>query len=124
MHAVPTIEHRAEQAYVGARAAITMATFHVIADRMPAMFGRLAEQGVAPAGAPFFRYRVIDMERELVVEAGIPVGSAVHVDGDLFTEVLPAGRYVTLSHIGHPDELVGVTAGLLHWLPSRDSSGT
>jgi effector-binding domain-containing protein len=29
--------------------------------------------------------------------------------------VLPAGRYATLRHTGHPDALLGVTAALLEW---------
>jgi hypothetical protein len=28
---------------------------------------------------------------------------------------LPAGRYVTVSEVGHPDRLVDVTADLLRW---------
>ncbi len=29
--------------------------------------------------------------------------------------VLPAGRYATVTHRGHPDELVDVTTALLDW---------
>jgi len=28
---------------------------------------------------------------------------------------LPAGRYATVTHVGHPDELLAVTAALLDW---------
>ena len=29
--------------------------------------------------------------------------------------MLPAGRYVTVSHVGHPAGLMGATAALLEW---------
>lgn len=67
------------------------------------------------AGAPFFRYRVIDMSADLVVEAGIPIAERVDVAAPMFVETLPAGRYATVSHIGHPEELMAVTARLLDW---------
>jgi hypothetical protein len=70
---------------------------------------------VAIAGPPFFRYKVIDMSAELVVEAGIPVTGPVDVEAPSFVDVLPAGRYATVTHIGHPDELMAVTAKLLDW---------
>ena len=111
----PTIVQRAEQPYVGRRETISMTEFARVADHLPTMFGGLAERGVALAGAPFFRYRTIDMAYELVVEAGIPVHGDADVEPPSFVDVLPAGRYVTVSHIGHPDELVGVTARMLDW---------
>ena len=111
----PSVIEREEQPYVGITAAITMQTFGVVADRFPEVFAFLAERGVAPAAAPFFRYWTIDMERELIVEAGVPVAAAVEGGGDVRAGVLPAGRYVTVTHRGHPQELVEVTGALLAW---------
>ena len=105
----------AEQTYVGRRESVALTDFAVVADHLPGMFDWLGEAGVAVAGPPFFRYRVIDMAAELTVDAGIPVAGPVEVSPPAFVETLPAGRYVTLAHIGHPDELVGVTAGVLDW---------
>jgi effector-binding domain-containing protein len=34
--------------------------------------------------------------------------------------VLPAGRYATLTHIGHPAGLIGVTKVLLDWAAGQD----
>jgi effector-binding domain-containing protein len=103
------IVDRAAQPYVAVRRTVTMQTFPEIADRLPGLFGWLAERGVDPAGPPFFRYLVIDMERELDVEAGIPVAAPVDVDGEVLAGLLPAGRYATTTHVGHPDELIAVT---------------
>lgn len=33
--------------------------------------------------------------------------------------VLPAGRYATLTHTGHPAELLKVTEALLDWAPRQ-----
>jgi predicted transcriptional regulator YdeE len=115
MTTAPRIDHRDALPYVGARETITMSTFGKLADRMPEIFEWLDDHGVQAVGAPFFRYRVIDMDRELVVEAGVPVADTMEVPGGLVAGELPAGRYAVLSHTGHPDGLVDVTAGLLRW---------
>jgi hypothetical protein len=111
----PAIVQRGEQTYVGRRESITMTEFATVADHLPTMFGWLGERGVTVTGPPFFRYRLIDMAAELVVEAGIPVSGHVEVEEPTFVGTLPAGRYATLSHVGHPDELMAVTARLLDW---------
>jgi effector-binding domain-containing protein len=111
----PAVLERSAQPYVGITAPVTMTTFGIVADRIPELFAHLGAHGSAPAGAPFFRYHRIDMERELIVEAGVPVGAAVPGTGDIAAGVLPAGRYATVTHAGHPQELVDVTANLLDW---------
>lgn len=116
----PTIVHRERQPYVGRRESVTMTSFSDVADHLPGMFGWLGERGAAPAGPPFFRYRVIDMAAKLVVEAGIPVAAPLDGDGPIVAGVLPAGRYACVPHVGHPDELMGVTGELLDWAQRRD----
>jgi effector-binding domain-containing protein len=105
----------AAQPYVGIARSITMQTFSEIADRLPEVFAWLASCGVEPVDAPFFKYNVIDMERELEMEAGVPVAATPPVQGEIFAGVLPAGRYATVTHTGHPDELMEVTRQLLEW---------
>lgn len=118
----PTIVERVEQPYVGRRESITMTDFARVADHLPGMVDRLAERGVPVAGPPFFRYRVIDMSADLVVEAGLPVAGRIDVAEPMFADTLPGGRYATVAHIGHPDELMAVTARLLDW--ARDQGLT
>jgi len=96
-----------------------MADLGSIADRIPEIFGWLGARGIAPAGAPFFRYHVIDMERQLLVEAGIPVASAVDDEGDVRGGTLPAGRFAVVTHTGAPDTLVEATAALLDWAAAQ-----
>ncbi len=115
MTEIPTIVERAEQPYMAISGRVTMRTFNEIADRLPGLFGWLRSRGVQPAGAPFFKYNVIDMDRQLEVEAGVPVAAPVNGGDQILSGVLPAGRYATVTHIGHPGQLVDVTAALLAW---------
>jgi effector-binding domain-containing protein len=114
MH-TPTVVERAEQPYVSIAKTVTMQTIPEIADRIPEIVGWLSARGVEPAGAPFLRYNVIDMERELEMEGGFPVPVPVGGEGEIQAGILPAGRYATVTHVGHPDQLIDVTAGLLSW---------
>jgi effector-binding domain-containing protein len=116
----PRIVERAEQPYVGIRDLVTMDTIPQLADRYPEIFAFLGQRGLQPAGAPFFRYHIIDMERELDMEAGVPVSQTVEGEGDIRYDVLPAGRYATVTHRGHPGELVDVTRDLLAWAEAQD----
>ncbi|MET9220832.1 GyrI-like domain-containing protein [Streptomyces sp. NPDC003300] len=111
----PRIVDRAARPYAAVRALVTMESVDTIAHRIPEVIGRLSALGVEPAGPPFLKYNVIDMARQLEVEAGVPVAGAVVRDGDLFSGVLPAGRFVTYTHLGSPAGLVGATALLLDW---------
>jgi effector-binding domain-containing protein len=116
MAAQPGIVQRIKQPYAAIRAFVTMQTF---ADVMPALHPEvrswLGSKGVQPAGRPFFRYNVIDMDRQLEVEAGFPVAVPVTGEDRVLAAALPAGRYATLWHTGHPAGLVGATRTLLDW---------
>lgn len=114
MSVAPEITERAAQPYVAIRAQVTMQGLGDLADRLGSVFGWLAARGLEPAGAPFFRYNVIDMERELV-EAGVPVEAGADGDDQVLSGVLPGGRYATLTHVGPYDGLAAATADLLHW---------
>ncbi|MFI7698287.1 GyrI-like domain-containing protein [Nonomuraea sp. NPDC049480] len=113
---MPEIIELPERPYVGVRRTITMTQFGLVGDRIGEIIGWLAERGQYPAGAPFFRYDEIDMAADrLVVQAGVPLATPVEGEGDIFADVLPAGRYVAVSHHGHPDQLIGVTDSMLKW---------
>lgn len=112
--------------YLGVRDSVTMTTVPRIADRIPTLLGALTQAFVPPAGAPFLRYLVIDMEAELVIEAGVPIDARIDptdlagADESMFVAELPAGRYVCTTHRGAADELVGVTERLLRWADEHD----
>lgn len=116
----PEIVHRPAQPYVGVQETVTMQTIGRIADRIPEVIGRIAERGVEPTGAAFLRYLVIDMERELRIEAGVPVEEHPPTGADEVAGVLPAGRYVVTTVHGHPDVLEEATGELIRWAQERD----
>lgn len=115
----PEITQRAAVPYAGISASVTMGALGSVADRIPEIFGWLGARGIAPAGPPFFRYHVIDMERQLLVEAGVPVASAVHDDGEIRGGILPAGRFAVMTHTGAPGSLIAATSALLDWAEAR-----
>lgn len=119
MSVEPEITHRAAQPYAGISAWVTMAAVGTVADRIPEIFGWLGARGIAPAGPPFFRYHVIDMSRQLLVEAGVPVASGIDDEGDIRGGTLPSGRFVVMTHTGAPETLVGATGALLDWAEAR-----
>jgi hypothetical protein len=126
----PKITELPERPYVAKVASATMETLGIV---VPPLNGEvlrwLASRGLAPSGPPFWKYNVIDMARGLEVEAGSPLAgeaaaAAVRADavaggtpdgGRLVAGVLPAGRYATMRHVGHPDTLIAATAALLDW---------
>ena len=120
MSAAPEIVTRAEQPYVAVKAQVTIETLGTVVPPLnQEVFAWLGERGVAPAGAPFWKYDVIDMPNKLEVEAGVPVTATVAGDGRVISGVLPAGRYATVVHVGHPSELAGATGALLDWAAER-----
>jgi hypothetical protein len=113
----PRVVDLGAQPYVFVRDTVAMTGIPRIADRLPEVVMELAAQGVGVGGAPFFRYRLIDMPDRLEMEAGVPVDSTegLRLVGDLRAGLLPAGRYAARRHHGHPDGLAAATADLLAW---------
>lgn len=125
----PAITERPAQPYVAIAASVTMADLgSVVPPLNGEVFAWLAARGIAPAGPPFWRYTVVDMDRRLEVAAGVAVAAPVAGDGRVQAGVLPAGRYVTMHHVGHPDTLASATAELLAWAAAKglsfDTDGT
>lgn len=83
------------------------------------VLSQLAANGVAETGPAFFRYDVVDMEGTMSMSFGTQVAEGTRDQGDIRAETLPAGRYVTLTHQGHPDELYDVTVMLMAWAKVR-----
>jgi effector-binding domain-containing protein len=116
MSPAPEIVTRPEQPYAAIRVRVSMADLAAVVPPLnQEVFAWLGGRGAAPAGAPFWKYNVIDMAAKLEIEAGVPVAAAVAGDARVVTGVLPAGRYATLMHVGHPSELVAATKALLDW---------
>jgi effector-binding domain-containing protein len=111
----PKVEDRGAQHYVAIRTQATMQELDTaIPQRLGEVFAWLGHQGVAPSGAPFARYLVIDMEALLDIEVGVPVVTALSGDDRICAGVLPAGRYASLVYTGID---IGIKANwaLLKW---------
>jgi effector-binding domain-containing protein len=116
----PRIEHRDAQPYAAIRSLATMEELGTVLPGLhPQVRNWLAERGTAPIGAPFFKYNVIDMERQLEVEVGWPIATLLDGDERVLVRGLPAGHYAVTLHHGHPDGLIGAVAALLNWAEAQ-----
>jgi hypothetical protein len=107
----PEITELPPRPYAAIPASVTMETIGIVVPPLNGeVFGWLAARGIPPAGPPFWKYNVIDMARNLQVEAGCPVAEPVTGDGRVVAGVLPTGRYATLRHVGHPSTLMAALA--------------
>lgn len=118
--AEPEIVTLPERPYVAIPATANMET---LGTQLPPLigevFGWLGERGAAPAGAPFWKYNVVDMPGRLEIEVGVPVAAPQAGDGRIVAGALPGGRYVTVRHVGSPDTLAAATGELLDWAAAR-----
>jgi effector-binding domain-containing protein len=89
----------------------------------PALLDRvlthLQLEGIAETGPAFFRYDVIDMVGTMSMSFGAQVPPGTAGAGDIVADILPAGRYVSVLHNGHPDELYDATIMLIEWAKVR-----
>ncbi|MBV9452489.1 MAG: GyrI-like domain-containing protein [Streptosporangiaceae bacterium] len=116
----PEIVELPERPYVAIAASVTMRALGTVVPPLNReVFGWLAARGAPPSGPPFWRYNLIDMDRELEVEAGTTVAAPVPGDDRVRAGVLPAGRYATVRHVGHPETLSAATAALLDWAAAK-----
>lgn len=113
----PHVESRESIPTAGITRSVTMDQIGRLGESIGVVAGWLAERGAVPVGPPYFRYHVIDMEGELLVEAGFPVADHADLrdDGEVALGEIPAGQYAVVVHRCHPDELAQATGDLLDW---------
>ncbi|SRR5258706_9703852 len=97
----PRLEDRKAQHTMGIRMRVPMQEMQkVIPQLLDEVFSWLGKQGVEPAGPPFIRFHVIDMQGKMDIELGVPIAGALVGDGRISAGILPAGRYATLVYTG------------------------
>lgn len=117
----PKLEQRNAQPYVAIRKRVTMQEIGpVLPPLMGNVFAFLREKNLQPAGAPFWRYLVIDMKDKLEIDVAVPLAQAVTGEGEIIADTLPAGKYLTARHTGHPSQLEQATRELLDWAAAHD----
>ena len=116
----PKVVERGEQPYVAVKAVVTMKEIGAAAGRFSGeVFGWVAGHGLTPAGAPFFKYNVVDMERGLEIEFGVPTPTLAAGDDRVIARALPAGQYASLVHRGPYEQLYDANAALLDWIKEQ-----
>jgi DNA gyrase inhibitor GyrI len=116
MLTLPRIVQRDEQHYVAVREKVALKDMRPVVDRaFGALYGWLGRSGVAPAGAAFFRYNLIDMAGLCDIEFCVPVTKAAAPEAPVTAGSLPAGRYGQLTWTGPYDALFDVNAVLSGW---------
>jgi effector-binding domain-containing protein len=116
----PKVEERAEQPYMGIRASVPMDGIAAFIDEsFPKVFAHVASNGASPAGAPFVRFNLIDMDGELEMETCIPVADPLAGSDPIFAGTLPGGSYATLIHTGPYEALIEANEALQRWAEER-----
>jgi effector-binding domain-containing protein len=83
----------------------------------PALFGRLEELGVRPAGPPFIRY--LRTGQRLEIQLGVPVPAELEELDETQRAHLPAGRIAVLRHTGPYQGLEDAFEQLQAWVQER-----
>ena len=97
----PGIDTRPEIVYMGIRTQTQFKGMFKVVDKLFKEMNKWVKQHkVEPAGPPFLRYHVIDMEGEMDIEVGFPVATALPDGERVCAGVIPAGRYASLVYTG------------------------
>lgn len=114
----PTLRTRAEQPYVAIPVKANFTEWGQVNALVPELIEWLGSR--EPAGAVFFRHRVIGgMEERFELEVGIPVAEPTTGDTRVHSGAKPAGTYVVLMHEGHPDTIADSHRKLVEWAEEK-----
>jgi effector-binding domain-containing protein len=114
MMTLPRIVEREETHYAAVAAEVHMPFGEAIGPLMGEAAGYLESAGVKGFGPAVFKYNIIDMPR-LEVELGFVTPGPVAGNERVKADVLPAGKYATVTYFGHYDNLERVTGVLIGW---------
>jgi effector-binding domain-containing protein len=113
----PRIESRREQQYVAIRMAVPIPFGKYLQPAWNEVYDWMKNKDVKPSGPAIIRYLTTDMSKKLDIDVGFTIDKAVTGDDRVTSDLLPAGRYVTLLYTG-PYKGKGIykaTVSLLEW---------
>lgn len=118
----PGLEQIDAQPYIAARSEVSMDTFRSVVDsNFSRSFQWLGKEGLEPSGPPFIRYLSLDPNGEPdLIELGVTVAEPVEPGDGLVSGEVPAGSYVTYTHVGpyihtELEDLNDATDKILAW---------
>jgi effector-binding domain-containing protein len=101
MLTTPVIQQRAEQPYVSIHAKVNMDKIPaVLPPLIPEVSAWLGKNNMNPDGPPFFLYRSMDKNNDMVAEVGFPVKERTTGDGHIRGGIFPAGKYAVITYTG------------------------
>ena len=113
----PKIDTRSKQVYMGIRTIAPFKGMSKVVDRISGELNAwVNEQDITPAGPPFLRFHVIDMRGTMDITFGIPVRKALPDNGLIKADVLPAGRYASLTYSGGG---ISANRALIEWVRAQ-----
>lgn len=116
----PTLEHRAAQPYAAIPIKASLREWGGVNALEEETLTWLRANGREPAGAPFFRYRVIGgMDERFELEVGFPVSTPITADGRVLAGSKPEGTYLVTVHEGHPDQIADTHLSLIRWAAAK-----
>lgn len=110
----PRIVEREATHYAAVAAEVRIPFGDTIGPLMGEAAGYCESAGLGDFGPAVMKYDVIDMPR-LDMQFGFITPSTVAGNGRVKPGVLPSGRYVTLTYLGHYDNLERVTGTVIGW---------
>ena len=114
--AMPSIRVLEEQVYAcDARTTPLSGLAEAVGAGFATVSDRIRGRNMQVTGAPFVRYRRIDMAGTLDIETGIPVVAAGQATAGPGFGRIPGGRYGCLIHPGPHDGMISANAALIAW---------
>ena len=118
----PRVVERPEADYLGIRVVTPfrgmLSVRNELIDELSAW---LVQEGVDDVGLFFLRLHVIDMNGPMDLEVGVTTPGPLTGDARVRPDVLPAGRYVTLTYRNHS---LRANRALLDWAAPKTSRST
>ncbi|MEP7294211.1 MAG: GyrI-like domain-containing protein [Chloroflexota bacterium] len=111
----PKFVERSEQPFMAIRTQLRLGEMGSAPQFHGEVAAWLKAHGMAPAGAPFIRYCVINIADRMDLEFGFPVAAALEGDGRVTAGVVPSGRYATITYFGHYENLMEANRVLVEW---------
>jgi effector-binding domain-containing protein len=116
----PKIEKRSEQPYVAIRSKVTMNEIpKLLPPQIHEVFDWLNKHHIKPFGPPFFHYRSMGKDGQLIVEVGVAVQNPVSDDERVKAGAFVKGNYVVATHTGPYNGLYGAHMQIEEWIKNK-----